>query len=405
MSASAPASAQMACVPELDLDLFGDQSLRDPFSDYRQLRDAGPVVHLRRPDVFAIGRFADVQAALRDSARLISGEGVGFSDIFNAPKGLNVIQSDGDLHRRLRSTVARPLAPSQLREMRPELKSLVATRIDALKGKGWFDAMSNLAAFLPIEAVSHLVGLPNFGREHMLEWAAAAFNLVGPDQNDADVASLREASQFIASLTEDTVRDGSWAGELLAAASSGRLSMPEALGAISAYIIPSLDTTILANGHLLASLARDPASLDTLKQRPELIPSAVLESLRRDSVIRWFSRVAAEDYTVGGATIPKGARVMLLYGCANRDERHYANPDRFDITRDARDHLAWGTGSHMCVGMHLARIEMEVMVEALVEANLSLKSGSPLRGANRGLFGFEELPFRLDGPAQTTAEN
>ena len=87
---------------------------------------------------------------------------------------------------------------------------------------------------------------------------------------------------------------------------------------------------------------------------------------------------------------------MLLYGSANRDERRYADPDRFDVTRDARDHLAWGTGPHMCAGMHLARIEMEVLLEALVEANVTLEAGQPEMGANRGLYGFTKLPLRIE---------
>ena len=87
-------------IHELDIDLFSETSLKDPYDDYRRLRAAGPLVRLRRPEVYAIGRFTDVQAALRASDTLISGEGVGFSDAFNAPKGMNVIQSDGDLHRR-----------------------------------------------------------------------------------------------------------------------------------------------------------------------------------------------------------------------------------------------------------------------------------------------------------------
>ncbi|MBN8849727.1 MULTISPECIES: cytochrome P450 [unclassified Sphingomonas] len=388
-------AAARVVAPRLDLDLFSDLSLRDPFADYRRLRDAGPLVRLSHPDVYAIGRFADVQAALRASDALINGEGVGFSDAFNAPKGMNVIQSDGDLHRRLRTAVTRPLSPARLREVRPDLKAMIAERVRSLVGQGWFDAMAGLARFLPVEAVSHFVGLPAVGRERMLEWAAAAFNVIGPDQEPSDVQSLREAIGFMASLSEDKVRDGSWAGELFAAARAGRLSMQEAMAAISAYVIPSLDTTILAKGHLLANLARNPDQWALLRERPELIPAAVLEGVRRDSVLRWFSRVAARDYEVGGATVPQGARVMLLYGCANRDERHYDDPDRFDVTRDARDHLAWGTGPHMCAGMHLARIEMEVLLEALVEAGVTLEAGEPEIGTNRGLYGFTSLSFRI----------
>ena len=219
-----------------------------------------------------------------------------------------------------------------------------------------------LARFLPVQAVSHFIGLPEMGRERLLEWAAAAFNTIGPDQDPADVASVRDAFGFMASLSEDNVRDGSWAGDLFAAARNGRLSMQEAMAALSAYIIPSLDTTILAKGSLLANLARHPEQWGMIRENPALIPDAVLEGVRKDSVLRWFSRVATRDYQADGVKVPEGARVMLLYGCANRDERRYADPDLFDITRDSRDHLAWGTGPHMCAGMNLARIEMEVLL-------------------------------------------
>ena len=382
--------------PRLQVDLFSDASLRDPFDDYRRLRDAGPVVKLDRPNVFALGRFNDVQAALREPDRLISGEGVGFSEAFNARRGLNVLQSDGDMHRKLRLAVMRPLAPAALRGAREDLKALVVTRVAALKGTGWFDAMPTLASFLPLEAISHLVGLPEVGRDHMLEWAAAAFNVIGPDQAERDLQLLADAGRFMAGLNPSVVREGSWSGELFAAVAKGQLTMPEAIAAMSAYIIPSLDTTILAKGHLLYLLASDPDHWQLLGKRRDLIPSAVLEGVRHSSVLRWFSRIAASDYEVDGQVIPKGERVMLLYGCANRDERRYENPDRFDITRDSRDHLAWGTGPHMCAGMHLARLEMEVLLEALVEAGVQLSVGTPRPGANRGLLGFEELPLRID---------
>jgi cytochrome P450 len=383
-------------VPKLDLELFSDASLRDPFDDYRRLRDAGPLVKLGRPDVFAIGRFADVQGALREPHLLLSGEGVGFSDAFNAPRGMNVLQSDGELHARLRLAVMRPMSPANLREARGDLKAMITERVAALKGGGQFDAMKSLAAFLPVEAISHLVGLPEVGRERMLEWAAATFNLIGPDQAPQDLALLTEVRAFMGGLSEAVLREGSWAAALFKAAESGQISYPEAMAAISAFIIPSLDTTILAKGHLLHLLASHPDQWDLVRQRPELIPGAVLESVRHSSVLRWFSRVAAGEYTVGDQVAPKGSRIMLLYGCANRDERRYADPDRFEVTRDARDQLSWGGGAHMCAGMNLAKLEMEVLLEALVENGAFLSAEAPVVGTNRGLHGFESLPYRID---------
>lgn len=383
-------------VPEIEIDLFSEDTLRNPYDGYRALRDLGPVVRLKRPDVLAIGRFADVQAALRAADVLISGEGVGFSDIFNASKGANVLQSDGERHRRMRAAVTRPLTPAALIKARADLKRRVVGRVAGLVGIGWFDAMVELASFLPVQTISHLVGLPEEGRDRMLEWAAAAFNTIGPKQEATDVASMRDAFAFLTTLGPDKVREGSWAAGLFEAAQAGKLSMGEAMAAISAYIIPSLDTTILAKGHLLANFARNPDQWAMVRDNPAMSAAAVLEGVRHSSVLRWFSRVAAEDYSAGDVFIPRGTRVMLLYGCANRDERHYRDPDRFDITRDARDHLAWGTGPHMCAGMNLARVEMEVLVEALVEAGVTLTAGEPVMGTNAGLFGFVSLPYRLD---------
>src|SRR5262249_27109077 len=159
-----------------------------------------------------------------------------------------------------------------------------------------------------------------------------------------DIGKVQEAFGYMGSLNEHNVTG--WAAELFAAVKAGKLSLPEAMGAISAYVIPSLDTTILAKGHLLFHLARNPDQWAMLAKRPDLIASAIQEALRHGAPIRWFSRIAAEDYAIEDQVIPKGARVMLLYGCANRDERRYADPDRFDITRENRDQLGWGSGAH-----------------------------------------------------------
>ena len=395
MSEAQHHGAAVGGIPHSDIDLFADASLRDPFADYRRLRDMGPVVKLARPDVYAISRYDDVLAALRASHVLKSGQGVGFNETFNAPRGNNVLMSDGDVHRRMRAAVMRPLRPELLDSARANLKSLIKSRVDTLVGGDEFDAMKELARFLPVQAIAQLVGLPAEGRERMLEWAAATFNAIGPDQDPKDAASLKEAFAYMANLDTTRVREGSWASNLFDAAREGSLSPGEALGAISAYVIPSLDTTILAKGHLLYNLASNPDQWEILRSRPNLVASAVLEAVRHRSVIRWFSRVAAEDYKVGDFTVPAGARLMLMYGSANRDERHYPDPDVFDVTRNPLDQLAWGRGEHMCAGLHLARIEMEVMLEALLESGCRLHVGTPGVGTNKGLLGFDALPFRL----------
>ena len=384
-------------LPVYDADVFAPDALRYPFEHFRKLRDLGAVVRLSDPDVYVLARYDDVRDALRASDTLINGSGIGFNDDINRVSGPNIIQSDGELHQRLKVHVLRPLLPAQLRQHRQVLRDLISARIKSLVDRGPFDAMAEIARFLPLTAISELVGLPEEGRGAMLAWAAATFNAMGPRREgfEADFRLLGEARAYLTRLDPADLRAGSWAKTLLDAAATGKLTEAEARGALSAYVLPSLDTTILAKGLLLHNLARAPDQWQLLNADPSLISAAVLEGVRHSSVIRWFSRLARADYSVDGNVIPAGSRVMLIYASANRDERKFANPNDFDITRDARDHLAWGIGVHMCAGMHLAKLEMEVMLESLIEHCTSIETGEPELIANRGLYGFARLPMEL----------
>ena len=387
----------MTAIPIFEPDLFAPDALAAPFQHYEALRELGPVVRLRTPDVYAIGRFTPVRDALRAAEILISGDGIGFNDATNVRSGPNLIASDGEQHQRLKRAVQPPLRSSEIQTYRAKLKAMITERVRAHVDQGPFDAMVEIARFLPLAAISELVGLPEDGRASMLDWAAATFNAMGPRHAaiEGDIALMGEAWAYMAGLDRSRVQDGSWAANLFDAAASGRISEAEARGAISAYVMPSLDTTIFAKGHLLWNLAGAPEQWAQLRQDPSLIPGAVLEGLRHRSVIRWFARVARADYAVDGHVIPQGARVMLMYAAANRDPRKYPDPDRFDVMRDARSHLAWGHGAHICSGMHLAQVEMEVMLEALVESCAALHAGTPEPVFNQTLFGFRTLPFEL----------
>ncbi|HKX77237.1 MAG TPA: cytochrome P450 [Novosphingobium sp.] len=390
-------------LPEYRAELFSPASLRDPFTHYRHIRDLGPAVELPDYDVVAIGRFKDVQAALRQADVLISGQGVGFNALANhQTEERGVLTSDGERHRRLRGVIQQPLMPSALKERRAMLKALMEARVASLVGRDTFDAVPALAQHLPIGAVTMLVGLADEHRKKMLDWAAASFNTVRPLDLDGldpkitdDLALLAELREYFATVDPMALVPGSWSAMLFDAVSRGKLSDTEARGALRSYVIPSLDTTIYAKANLLFNLASAPDQWRRLKADRSLVPAAVLEGVRHSAVARWFSRVAVEDYVAGDVVIPKGRRVMILYGSANRDERHYADPDRFDVTRNPVDQLGWGTGPHMCLGMHLAKLEMEVLLESLLEQVELLEVDVPTIGINAGLYGIDSLPMRL----------
>jgi cytochrome P450 len=392
--------------PVSEIDLFAPATLRNPFPAYKVLRDAGPVVRLSRLDILAIGRFHDVQAALRAADVLISGEGIGFNKIANhqTPER-GVLTSDGERHQRLRAVLARPLGPGALQQRRAMLKSLIDAQVASLVGSGTFDAVALLARHLPLKAVTVLVGLDEQNRSRMLDWAAAFFNTLGPMPDDpaalpesirSDFDQLRELREFFATVEPSTLAPGSWSADLFEAVGAGRLTESEARGALRAFVLPSLDTTIYAKANLLNNLARNPDQWRRLKKERSLVSSAILESVRHSAVVRAFSRVATDDYAVGDVVIPKSARVMVMFGSANRDERRYDHPDRFDVARNPRDHLGWGTGPHMCVGMHLAKLEMELLLEALLDHVEAIDADEPVFGVNAGLYGIDSLSLRLD---------
>jgi cytochrome P450 len=132
-----------------------------------------------------------------------------------------------------------------------------------------------------------------------------------------------------------------------------------------------------------------------LKNDPSLIPAAVNEAVRMGSPIRSFSRTLTKDYELGGVTLPAGARAMMLFASANRDERKFPNPDQFDITRKVRDHAGFGHGIHLCVGMHLAKLEMESLLTALIDQAERIEVGTPTMVLNNTIHAFATLPARL----------
>ncbi len=373
-----PAAADPAR-PSLPLDLFRDEALVDPQPCYRALRDRAPAVWLPAHGVWALARYDVVRAALRADAVLVSGHGVALNDFVNDQPGRTTIGSDGELHRRRRAVLMKPMMPKALATVRPRLEALADALVTELSARGAFDGIADFARHLPVAVVSHLVGLPEEGRERMLEWAAATFDALGPKnpRTEAALPTLVEMIQYAVGIEPARLRPEGWAAQLFRAADAGALDPEDARGLLIDYIGPSLDTTILGAGHLLYLLGANPEQYARVRQDPARIPAAVNEALRVGSPVRGFTRVAAAPYDAGGVVIPAGERVLILYGAANRDERRYPDPDRFDVTREARDHLAFGQGVHRCAGGHLAQLELESLLRAVVARVERIEVGEP----------------------------
>lgn len=182
---------------------------------------------------------------------------------------------------------------------------------------------------------------------------------------------------------------------VFAAASAGDITEREARTMVIDFVVPGLDTTILATAHLLWCLGTVPGAWDALRADPGLVPTAVVEAVRLASPVRGFTRLVARDTEVDGVPIRAGQRVVLLYAAANRDERALERPDEFDLHRARHDQLGWGQGPHTCVGMHLAKLEMAALLRAMVPAVAEIRVGLPTPMVNNVLQGFATLPARL----------
>lgn len=387
--------------PTYDADIYADSGITAPYEHYAAIRNAGPVVWLAAQQAYAVGRYKNVKAALLDHRTFLSGEGVALNDFTNGISRGTTLASDAPVHGTLRTIIGAPLRPEAVAILRDQIADAAEALVLRLVRQKRFDGVVDFARFLPVSIISTLVGLPEEGRENMLDWAAATFNCLGP-QNDRATGALPELQAMLAYTVEgvgaDNVRPGSWAAQIYDAADRGLVPSEQVPALLLDYLGPSLDTTIFATGHLLHLLGSNPDQWAMLKSEPALIPNAIEEAVRLESPIRGFSRVLSRDVELEGSKVAAGSRVLLLYASANRDVAKWDEPERFDVTRkNARDHLGFGIGRHGCAGQHLARLEMQCLLTSLVRHVSSFEVGAPVVQKNNVLRGFASLPVEITG--------
>lgn len=355
--------------PTSDVDLWADdEALLNPYPLYRELRDRGPAVWLPKYEMFALARYQAVRDALRNWQTFSSAHGVFMNERMNTTATGTTLCSDSPVHERLRRVIIKPLTPVALKELKDRVTAEAEALVERLVARKTFDAATDLAQYLPVSIVSYLVGLPEEGRERMLQWAAAGFNSMAP-LNERTVASFPLLEEMREYRAKNCVRGklvpGSWADRIYDAADRGEIRHDECLAMISDYVGPSLDTTINATSSAIWLFAQHADQWDILRKEPALIPNAVNEVVRLESPIQAFSRYVTENHDFEGVALPKGSRVIILYGSANRDERRWEEPERFDVRRKVGDHVGFSHGVHTCAGMHLARLEITALLTAL----------------------------------------
>ncbi|MDP7704753.1 cytochrome P450 [Mycobacterium sp. TY815] len=380
-------------------NLYSTEALLNPYPHYRRLRRSGSVVWLRRHRVYALPRYAECKATLRNDDLFISGNGVALNPLSNRLSRGTTLNSDGAEHDQRRKLLAHRLLPRALRSVTEAIDAQADAVVEAAVRQGAVDAVAELATALPLAIVPDLVGWPRDEREHLIAWGGATFDILGPLNWQAVKAIPRSLQMLMFArrvVRNRSVLEGSMAHELIRAADDGKLTHAECPKLMVDYIAPSLDTTISAISNAVYLLATHPAQWRLLKDDPSLIPNAVNEVIRYESPLRAFARQVREDTEIAGTPIPRGARLLILYASANRDENEWDDPDTFDIRRDAGRQIGFGNGTHACAGQGLARMETTAILRALLDRVERIEvAGQPSWAVNNIIHRHHHLPVKL----------
>jgi len=386
-------------VPIYEPDIFSRAAIEDPYPHYRAIRDLGPVVLLGAQNVLAVGRYDDVRTVLADAGTFRSGEGVGFNEFANELIRGTTLASDQPVHDHLRTVVAHRLTPRALRGERERIQQLAEQVVVKATEREVIDGVADLAQAMPMSVVPEFLGFPEDCRDRLLEWAGGAIEALGPPSERTPAAGQlagelgRYAEQLV--LTRG-LAPGSLGDDLLTSADTGKITVEQCPALLLDYFGPSLETTISALGSALALFSQHPDQWALLREDPSLVGGAFNEVVRLESPLRTFTRVTSGPTVLDGTPVPGGARVAVLYASANRDERRWDDPEKFDILRDNADHLGLGYGVHACAGQGLARLEFAAVITALAARVARIEpAGEPVRVVNSLLRAYRSLPLRL----------
>jgi cytochrome P450 len=393
----------IAAIPALDTDPFGADVLEDPALFHAALREAGPLVYLSRHDVYGMGRYEQVHAALTDWQDFQSGAGVGLSNFryekpWRPPSLL--LEADPPRHDAPRAVLSKILGQRALRQLRQQWMADAELLVDEVLGAGpELDAMPALAEAFPLRVFPDAVGIPDHGRENLLPYGDHLFNLFGPPGALVDRGTPRaaEVSAWVnAQCQREVLSLGGFGAQIWAAADRGDITHEQAPLVVRSLLSAGVDTTVHALSAVLYAFAVSPGQWERLRAQPALARLAFDEAVRWESPVQTFFRTATTDIRVAEHVVPEGKKILMFLCAANRDPRRWHEPDRFDLSRDPSGHVGFGMGLHQCVGQHVARLEAEALLHALCARVRHIElAGRPRRHHNNTLRAWQSIPLRV----------
>jgi cytochrome P450 len=373
-----------AC-PHLEgYDPLSPAELADPYPSFRRAREEAPVFFSEAFDIWSIARQEDVLQALRDTTTFSSVSALPRRDVPVElqdrmpvyPWGKTVLTMDGPEHRVARSVIQAPFTPRSLKRLEPMIRARTRELLMPLRETGQIEFIRQFAYPLSLSVIGEILGIPE-DRYGLLERAIdGTFALLGGGLDDPDevlaasrpIADLRDYMYELAEDRRANPRDDYTSIMAQMKLPDGSMeTIPNLVTHVWVLIGAGFETTANMLGLGILSLLSHEDQWELLRQKPELVDNTVEEMLRYRTLLKRFYRTATRDVEIAGVTIPKGARVSLLTASANRDPAGYDDdPDRFDISKK-REHLAFGRWKHFCVGAPLARLEMKLTLETMLE--------------------------------------
>jgi len=382
----------------VEFDPFSEDFFNAPFNTYRRLRDEAPVYHNEERGFWAVSRYDDVVAVSRDWQRFTTARGVDIDNYGDVLGGGFFLAKDPPEHGRLRDVVKAAFGLRTVRELTEQpIRALVEQLVSDIAERESADLAADLAWELPARAMSILLGFPDEDCDRLQQLGLQLMerNIGDPAPPAAsDEAAIALMEYFIEQVDS---RRGEPRSDLLThiatATVAGEPIGDSAPGMALLLHVGGFENVGCSISSALYWLACHEDQRAWLAANPAGIPVAVEEILRFDPAQQNFKRTTTGDIDLHGAEIPADSPVILLYGAAARDERHFDKPDVFDVQRAGGRHLSFGDGIHHCLGAPLARLELQVVLETVLRMMPDYElTGSPERVASHAVRGFLKLP-------------
>ncbi|HEX6897201.1 MAG TPA: cytochrome P450 [Bryobacteraceae bacterium] len=387
------------------LDFMSDETRRNPFPVYDQIRSHSPLLRNPQTDAWMVFDYAGVKRVLTDEEAFSS-------SVTPAPVISKwLIFTDQPRHAKLRGLISRAFTPAVVANLEPRIRELSRELLDGVIHRGEMDLAADFSVPLPMMVIAEMLGVATADWPRFRTWGDAVLKLsyaagASPEalQSVAGeyAAAMVEMRSYFSSVLES--RRSAPADDLLARLAQtevdgDRLSDDEILGFFQLLLVAGTETTTNLLNNAVLCFLENPEEFETLRRAPGLLVSAIEEVLRYRSPVQWMFRMTRRDVELHGETIPAGKLVLPVIGSANRDPQQFPEPRRFNMAREPNAHLAFGHGIHFCLGAPLSRLEARVALADLLARtnNLRLQSDAPWEPRKAlHIHGPARLPIRFD---------